>query len=338
MSHEIATTADGRNAIAYAGATPWHGLGQRLTPGAPLEEWEREAGLDWVARTSPVIYEREGLTLEGQPITEHRRSARHVVLYRGDTGDVLSVVSDKYKPVQPKQIIEFYRDLVAAHGFELETAGVLKDGKKVWALANTKQAFSLRDNDQQKGYLLLATSYDGSMATQARFTGVRVVCNNTIELATQQGKADVTVPHSTEFDATKVKLALSIGDAWEQYRQDAEKMSNRRMGHDETARFLLDVYLGLDTPEKIKAHAADPKNVGLVERFSKRLENALVNSPGAHMASARGLLWGVVQAVTHDVDFLYPSRSQGNRLDKAWFGTGAAIKQRAWAKAKELVA
>jgi len=338
MAHEIATAADGRASIAYINETPWHGLGQRLTEGAPLEFWQQEAGLDWTAKQSHVRFSRTFTGITGEEETVLAGSDDHVVLYRSDTGGVLSVVSPKYRPVQPRQIIEFYRDLTERHGFVLETAGALKDGKKVWALANTKHALQLRGKDEVKGYLLLATSFDGSMATQARFTSIRVVCNNTLTLADKQGRAEVVVPHSTQFDANKVKLDLGIGDAWEAFQKNAETMSRRIVSRDESVRFFLDVYYGLDTDEKIKAFQQDEKNNKTVEKFVGRMQESLFNSPGAHLESAKGMLWGLVQAVTHDVDFRLPSRSQENRLNKAWFGSGAAIKQRAWNKALGMVA
>ena len=337
MAHELATAADGRTSIAYINQTPWHGLGQRLTPGSPLEFWQQEAGLDWEAKRANVQYNRELVTTDGQTAVESRASKDHTVLYRSDTGDVLSVVSPKYQPVQPKEVIEFYRDLTEKHGFELETAGALKGGRQIWALANTKNAMQLRGKDENRLYLLLATSFDGSMSTQARLTNIRVVCNNTIELATQ-GKAEIVVPHSTTFDADKVKLELGVGDAWEAFQTNADAMSRRIVGRDESVRFFLDVYYGLDTVEKIKEFQSDEANNKRYEKFAARMQHALFGSPGAHLESAKGMLWGLVQAVTFDVDHQLPSRSQENRLDKAWFGAGNALKQRAWNKALEMAA
>lgn len=334
MAHELDTTT-GRSAIAFIGETPWHNLGQRLQPGADLLTWQQEAGLDWTAERSAVQYERRIVDHDGSltPITA--KTDRHFVLYRSDTGGVLSVVSDRYKPVQPKEIIEFYRDLVEKHGFELEVAGALKDGRKVWALANTHNVCKLRGGDEIRGYLLLATSYDGSMATQARFTSVRVVCNNTLTVAVE-GKPEVSVPHSTSFDANQVKITLKVGDAWEAFTRNAEAMTNRLITRDETVRFLLDAYHGLVNDEQVREfNEANPK---AGEKTMTRLTKALFESPGAHMASARGTLWGVLNAVTNDVDFNAPARTQDNRLNAAWFGRGEQIKQRAWALATKLVA
>jgi phage/plasmid-like protein (TIGR03299 family) len=84
------------------------------------------------------------------------------VLFRSDTNTPLSVVSQRYQVVQPREILEFYRDLTKVSGFELETAGVLKGGKKFWALAKTGQDFALKGNDVTNGYILLATACDGT--------------------------------------------------------------------------------------------------------------------------------------------------------------------------------
>lgn len=346
MSHELNVTADGRASMAYIGQTPWHGLGQVLTPGAPLEDWQREAGLDWEAKRTNVQFQREfdkPTHIPGAdvpvPSGAQVTSKDHNVLYRSDTGNVLSIVSPRYQVVQPKQIIEFYRDLVERHGFEMETAGCLKDGKKVWALANTKNVMSLRGKDDVKGYLLLATSYDGTMATQARFTSIRVVCNNTLTFATSTGKANVTVPHNTEFKADDVKIDLEVGDAWEAFAARAHAMSERVVSQDESVKFFLDAYYGLSTTEAIREARDDEKTAAKLDKFmEERMTKALFNSPGAHMASAKGLLWGLVNAVTYDVDHAMPAHNQGNRLNSAWFGKGEVIKQRAWSRALEMIA
>ncbi len=133
------------------------------------------------------------------------------VLYRSDTRATLSVVGNRFKVVQPEEILEFYRDLTEVSGFELETAGVLKGGRKMWALARTGQSGVLKGNDQTNAYLLLATSCDGTMATTAQFTSIRVVCNNTPAVALKGSTANaVKVKHNTAFDANLVKKQLGI--------------------------------------------------------------------------------------------------------------------------------
>lgn len=336
MAHNL-DFQTGKAGMAYTGETPWHELGQQLTPGAPLETWQHEAGLDWEALTAPVQFQRPLVGLDGQPIQAMEKDKGHKVIFRSDTGKVLSVMGSKYRPVQPAEVIGFYRDLTEKHGYELETAGSIADGRKIWALANTNAVTQLRGGDKVRGYLLLATSFDGTMSTQARFTAVRVVCNNTLSFATEEGKADVVIPHCSVFDADKVKEKLQIGDAFARFHERASAMSQRIVGQNESVQFFLDVYYGLDTPEKVAAFREVEGNDKRAEKLMARLTTALFNSPGAHLESAKGMLWGLVNAVTYDVDHQLPSRTSESRFNKAHFGIGEAIKNRAMAKACAMI-
>lgn len=184
--------------MAYANETPWHGLGNRLSPKSAISVWAKQAGMEWKIQESSVFFLPDSST-------DHIEVPDQKVLYRSDTGTALSVVSQRFQVVQPREILEFYRDLTKAQGFTLETAGVLKGGRKVWALAKTNMTANIKGNDVMNGYLLLATGCDGTLATTAQFTSVRVVCNNTLAIALRNGASAVKVPHSTTFDAKNVK-------------------------------------------------------------------------------------------------------------------------------------
>ena len=200
--------------MAYVGDTPWHGLGNQLAPNQPIEVWAQQAGMDWRIESSDVSYMAKND--KGQNIILPFEEQR--VLYRSDTHAPLSVVSQRFQEVQPHSILEFYRDLTEQSGFELETAGVLKGGKKFWALARTGQSTTLKGKDVSNGYILLATACDGTLATTAQFTSIRVVCNNTLAIAlkaqhsTSNNTGVVKVPHSTRFDADKVKQQLQYSE------------------------------------------------------------------------------------------------------------------------------
>ena len=198
MSHLIDT-------MAYTGQTPWHQLGHALPKKQSIDVWSQAAGMQWKIQETPVRYmatgDADALYGEALEFPEQK------VLYRSDTHAALSVVSQRYKVVQPQEVLEFYRDLSEVAGFELETAGVLKAGRRFWALARTGKSACLKGNDVVHSYLLLATSCDGTLATMAIPTSVRVVCNNTLAIALQGASAGaIKVPHSTHFDAQAVKL------------------------------------------------------------------------------------------------------------------------------------
>ena len=218
MSHLV-------ESMAYVGEMPWHELGNPLERGQSLDVWAEQSGLNWEIKQSPVLFD----TSNDSHLNDTGSFEDKSVLYRSDTGAPLSVVSQRYKVVQPREILEFYRDLTEVSGFELETAGVLKGGKKIWALARTGQSTSLKGNDVTKGYVLLATACDGSMATTAQFTSVRVVCNNTLAVSLFQEKGSaVKVPHSTQFDAKAVKKDLGISvSAWDDFMYQMKILSER---------------------------------------------------------------------------------------------------------------
>ena len=305
MAHLIET-------MAYKGQTPWHGLGNPLTDKQPLEVWLRESGMDWDIQSSPVHY----LTAHSAEVYADAK-----VLFRSDTGNALSVVSNRYQEVQPREVLEFYRDLVDLGGFELETAGVLKGGKKLWALARTGEETLLKGGDLVKGYLLLATACDGSLATTAQFTSVRVVCNNTLALATGDSTGAIKVPHSTKFDADKVKQQLGISSGhWKQFIKRIRSLADRPVHPFEARRYLVEV---LGDPELSYYKQPNLKVINHV--FDLYVGSGM----GANLASANDTAWGLVNAVTQYVDHERRARSSDNRLDSAWFGMGASIKQKA---------
>lgn len=235
MAHLVET-------MAFVGDTPWHGLGNPLSPNQPIEVWAQQAGMDWRIESSNVSYMAKNE--RGQNILMPYEEQR--VLYRSDTHAPLSVVSQRFQEVQPQEILEFYRDLTEQSGFELETAGVLKGGRKFWALARTGQSAALKGKDVSNGYILLATACDGTLATTAQFTSIRVVCNNTLAIALRGQNSNagvVKVPHSTKFDADKVKQQLGISvRAWDEHMYEMKQLSQRKVTQSEAAAYFDAVF------------------------------------------------------------------------------------------------
>jgi len=318
MAHEVEN-------IAYINATPWHGLGHRLPPNQPIEVWQKAAGMDFQIKETEVLYSvSEGVGLHVKTSPDNK------VLFRSDTQAPLSVVSKRYQVVQPKAVLEFYRDMVSIGGFELETAGILKGGKKLWALAKTGQETMLKGGDKVKAYLLLATSCDGTLATTAQFTSVRVVCNNTLQMAVGESKGAVKVPHSTTFDPIQVKQSLGLGiTAWDQFMDSIKLLSERKVHRIEAMNYLVDV---LGNPAIPLVEQPNQKALQTVHALFSG------GGKGADMASASNTAWGLLNAVTDYVDHQRRARNDDYRLDSAWFGMGASIKQKAFEKALLLAA
>lgn len=220
--------------LAKDGQQPWHGLGNKLAPNQPVEVWAERAGMNWRIEESEVRYVAAG----HKNLGSIHAFPEQKVLYRSDSRMPLAVVSARYQVVQPSEILEFYRDLTEVGGFELETAGVLKEGRKFWALARTGQTGTLKGKDTVNGYLLLATACDGTLATTAQFTSIRVVCNNTLQIALGNGTGVVKVPHRSQFDAQAVKRQLGIAiSSWDAFMARTKALADRKVA-DSAARTM----------------------------------------------------------------------------------------------------
>ncbi|MEY2152936.1 DUF932 domain-containing protein [Rhodanobacter sp. 115] len=312
--------------MAYAGETPWHGLGKKLSPHQPIGVWKANAGMDWQIEASDVRY-ITGNTNLGVINT----FAEQKVLYRSDTKAPLAVVSKRFQVVQPGEILEFYRDLTEIGGFELETAGVLREGRKFWALARTGQGVNLKGRDRVEGYLLLATACDGTLATTAQFTSVRVVCNNTLQIALGNASGAIKVPHRSAFDPEAVKRQLGITVAsWDGFVARMKALVDRPIDPDSVEGLL----------RRVLTYAGQDGKVPVVNEQAVANVRALYEGGGrgALMASSRGTAWGLLNGITEFVDFHRRARSDDHRRDAAWFGQGAQIKQRAWDEVMKLVA
>lgn len=315
--------------MAYVGETPWHGLGHLLAPKQPLEVWAQQAGMDWQIQETPVRFTSNTAGSLGEIHTFDD----HKVLYRSDNKQALSVVSKRYQVVQPREVLEFYRDLTEVAGYELETAGVLKGGKKFWALAKTGQATAVKGSDLIYGYLLLATSCDGTLATTATPTTIRVVCNNTLTIAVNGATQAIKVPHSTRFDAQAVKQQLGIAvSQWDTFMYRMRTLAERKVKSHEAMNYFLRV---LCDTSLANGEAVTLSN----ERALKKVQSLYEGQGhGADLESAKGTAWGLLNAVTEYVDHEKRTRSMDHRLDSAWFGQGAQLKQRALDAALQLAA
>jgi len=313
--------------MAYVNDKPWHGLGNQLSPNQPLEVWAKQAGMDWHIESSDVRFVTSDKSLGSIQTFPDQK-----VLYRSDTKAPLSVVSNRYQVVQPSEILEFYRDLTEVGGFELETAGVLKEGRKLWALAKTGHSATLKGFDRVDGYLLLATACDGTLATTAQFTSIRVVCNNTLAIALGENAGAVKVGHRSQFDAQAVKRQLGIAiSSWDSFMMRMKALSECRVTDATVDAYLKRVFT------KPAANTNDPSL--FVERsLSSALELYQGKGMGSQLASSSSTAWGLVNSVTEFVDHHRRSRSVDHRQDTAWFGHGASLKQRAWEEALKLAA
>ena len=312
--------------MAYVGDRPWHGLGNKLAAGQSIEQWRKDADMNWRIEESGVRF-----VIGKDSIGSLHEYPEQKVLFRSDTKRPLAVVSKRFQVVQPEEVLEFYRDLTEDAGFELETAGVLREGRKFWALARTGQSATLKGKDQVNGYLLLATACDGSLATTAQFTSVRVVCNNTLQIALGDNRGAVKVPHRSAFDAEAVKQQLGITVApWARFVAQMKDLVACPVDPDSVEGLL----------RRVLVYPGQAGKAPVVNEQAVRSVRALYDGGGrgAQLASSRGTAWGLLNSVTEYVDHHRRARSEDHRREAAWFGQGAQFKQRAWDELIQLTA
>lgn len=325
MSHEIWD-----NNLAYRGDTPWHGLGVRVPDGTSGAEMLTLAGLDWQVQPRALrLVNSPGDATGGiAPMTRFR------AITRSDNNRVFSVTTDRYKPVQNAQIVEFFRAFCEAGKAQMETVGGLRGGATVWALArlNGDTTTTLEGGDTVTGYMLLATSHDGSMATIGRPTQVRVVCANTLGAAMRgRSEAHYALRHTRAFgveEQEQARRVMGMGiEAIAQLNEQAAALAKVHISRDEWFGFAATVLGGHDRVQD---------KDGKLTRTAIALEDATITSPGASLPSARGTLWGAVNGVTYWADHARRAQSQDSRLSSAWFGQSASLKQRALAVALQM--
>ena len=317
MAHMIDTFS--RATASYASTQrEWHGLGQLMTAGASIEEWQKQAGMDYKVQRSVIRYATErDLTHPSQFRTVDDKH----VLFRSDTGAPLGVVSDGYKVVQPMEVIEFFRDWAEHGGLTIESAGVLFGGRRYFATAKLSDAVSIDGGrDTVVPYALLSTSADGSSATECRWTAVRTVCNNTLTMALK-GAAAFKVSHRSVFVADDARAVVeSANEVFGAFMTAARYLSTVSMKADEAED--MTVRLLMKTNEEVtRASAGFNRIMGLFNGQGK----------GSNFETAHDTAWGWLNAVTEYVDHHSRTRSEENRTASALWGPGEALKAKALA-------
>ena len=298
MAHMIET-------MAYAGEVPWHGLGVRVPADLHPTQMLEKAGLNWTVRKVPAYAD-----VAGQRVAVGRSA-----LVRDSDDSILDVVSDDWNVLQNSEAFEFFHDFVANGDMEMHTAGSLRDGQLVWALAKVNDGFELFKGDQVDSYLLFSNPHKYGWSIDVRFTPIRVVCNNTLTLSLNtSSKNFVKISHRRQFDGDMVKETLGVAkEKLATYREMAQFLGGKLYTGPKLVEYFKTIFPVTGGPEKKKEMSISA---------SKAL-NVIHSQPGASFAE--GSYWQAFNAVTYMVDHKL-GRSQDNRLTSAWFGQGKKVK------------
>ena len=312
MAHMIET-------MAYAGELPWHGLGTKVSNDLTPVQMMQKAGVDW------KVHEVESfIEFDGKKMKTGQKS-----LVRETDGKILTNVGENWHSLQNEQAFEFFNEYVLAGDMEMHTAGSLKDGQYVWALAKVNESFDLFGGDQVDSYFLFSNPHVYGKSIDVRFTPIRVVCNNTLTFALDsQADRAVKIGHRSEFDADSVKTTLGIAhEKFAKYKEMAEFLGSKRFSVELLLQYYNEVFPLTSGQDKQKEITKDT-----ISRMAAQSLDVLETQPGAEFAE--GTWWQAFNSVTFVTDHIQ-GRNADNRLHSQWFGNNQLRKIKAAEKAVE---
>lgn len=319
MAHELEFLEDGRASFAYAAndkTAPWHGLGTRVSNDLTPREMLVAAGLDWQVEKFDNYALVNG---------KYLKNGEQALVRTSDNKILAPSVGENWEPLQNEEAFEFFHQFVKAGDMEMNTAGSLQGGRHIWALARIKESFTILGKDRIDSYLLLSSPHVYGKSITADFTGIRVVCNNTLTLAlNQKSNKAVTINHRQKFDPERVKELLGIAHTkLERYEEAASFLASKRYSDDKLVEFMRHIFPATGDNKK-------------GAKFSKNGETAmhlLETQPGAEFAP--GTWWNAYNSITYMVDHTL-CRDADTRLFHSWLGGHVSKKREALEKAIEL--
>ena len=313
----------GRPAMFAVGEPPWHGLGVIVNEAPTSREAIQLAGLDWTVEQWPLkaYYGDWEINVPDK-----------VANIRTDTEICLGVVSAGYTVFQNREAFDFMDQIVSEGGAKYETAGSLRDGRRIWLLARIPGDMQIMKDDVIHPYVLLTNSHDGTTALRMIPTTIRVVCQNTLNLALKKsddgeglviyhyGNLALRVRYATEKFGYVVKR---MG----RFKTEATYMAHRELSVDEAENYFSEVS---------KTSTGKPLN-RLVNYF---LEN--FDKPENTLPGIKHTAWAAFNSVSQYADHQAPVKGSNysiahNRLNSSWFGSANALKQKAYNLALQLV-
>jgi len=301
MSHNV-------ESMMYAGETPWHGLGTAVPGNLSWREAIAVAGLDWeVAKRRAFIQSFNAAPGEKRPV----ECAEFRALVRKSDDSVFAVVTDRYAPIQNRDAFQLFGDLFGDAAV-LHTAGSLRSGRVVWGLAEFPERFTVA-NDEHRRFLLVTTRHDGSGTLRAFPTAVRVVCNNTLNVAMGGRRDGVVIRHTGNVNAkiaeqSKV-LATTLG-MFDEYQRQMERLIALR----------LDSEARKEVVGKL-VNLATTRGQNAARRIIHLADYGRGNAP--YRGTAYALFHGVTDYVDHERT---PGASADRRFESTTLASGAALK------------
>lgn len=260
---------------------PWHGIGTTIETAPTSKEAIKLSKLDWNVKQYQL--KANGKAVEG-----------YYANIRQDTNEVLGVVKSRYKIVQNVQAFDFVDDVIRDDNIEAtyETAGSIFGGKRVFLVARLPEQILVDDTVQP--YMFFTNSHDGTSALTVGLTNVRVVCNNTLQLALKQAPRIWRCKHTVNIDGKveAVKRSIINGEKYlTNIKELADEMVNKKIKAEKFLKTLFE-----------KSQMSDKATEKTIERIFT------IYREKDDLQNYKGTAWGMYNAVADFVSNTKPLR------------------------------
>ena len=314
MAHEI-EMVNGVAQMAYAGELPWHGLGSQVSDDISTDGMMEAAGLDWSVTKQPMYYMDD--------LGEMGEVPGKSALVRSSDNKVMDIVGQDWNPVQNADAFDFFREFVDSGDMKMHTAGSLKGGKMVWALAKVNDGFTIKTaqgEDSVESYLLFSNPHQYGKSIDVRFTPIRVVCNNTLTLSLNQNVDQyVRMGHQRPFNAEDAMATLGMAhQKLETYKEAAEYLCQKSYTSEQMVDYFNQVFPSASSRDSNK---------------SREAQEVMHTQAGANLGE--GTFWQLYNTTTYMADHTL-GRNADTRLQSSWYGANANMKKKALELAVEM--
>jgi len=286
----------------YTGATPWHGLGEKLQSAPTISEAIDASGLDWEVGTKDLV------TKDGEDVPAR-------ATYRKSDGSILGVVGPRYVPLQNRDAFDWFQPFIDAGECSLHTGGSLSNGQKVWVLAElNRDPSEIVPGDEVHKFILLSNSHDGTTAIRVGYTPIRVVCVNTLAFAHNNKESQLLRIRHTRSAQTNLDNVRDIMDNINaQFEATADQfrfLASRDFNQADVRKYVKTL-LGIDKKpeEDIKTRTRNILDEVL----------ATIEGPKQSAVGVRGTWWAAYNGYNEYLNYT-KGRNVNNRMESLWFG------------------
>ncbi len=321
MAHNL-LIQNGQASMFYVEEVPWHSLGTRLNKPATAQEAISAAKLDWPVIKLPLTAGSKHI-----PVPDKFAVVRKTSNLVQKSDPVLGVVGKDYTPLQNRDAFRFFDPIVGQDAAVYHTAGALGNGERVWILAKLPGHIRVAKDDISEKYLLLSNSHDGKSSVQIKFTPVRVVCQNTLTLALNEGSVYRVIHHAdvrAKLDNAHQMLGL-ITERFDEMEETFQQMARVKMDSNRLSEYLATVYPEVKEADKME----------MVKRDRSWSEFFFDQGKGNRLPGVAGSLWAAFNGVTEWVDHRKSRQNENQRLVSSWYGSSYQTKARAFTVASE---